>query len=855
MANRLLLRLGTACSLSLSLTAAQAQPAPAAQAQAPRATPPSAPQFLTQATAVRALDEGLEARAGEATLRISALRDDVLRVRISPSATLPEDASWAVLPEARTRRIKVTPLPDSPQTAGFRTAALEVRLEKNPLRLVILDRQGQVLSADALHRPTQFVNGGFQVTKEMPLDEHYFGLGDKPGPLDRRDMAFTMWNTDAYRHQESTDPLYKSIPFFMAVRAGRAHGILLDNTWRSNFNFGKQWHDAYSFGSDGGPLDYYVLHGPSPKKVLEGYAFLTGPSPLPPMWALGFQQSRFSYEPESQVREIASRLRSDRIPSDVLFLDIDFQDRKRPFTIDQQKFPNFAVLLKDLHAQNLHVVTVTDLHVPAVPNAGYAPYDTGVAGNHFIHNPDGSIFTGPVWPGPSAFPDFTRAATRAWWGALHQDFVQLGVDGFWNDMNEPSVFETPLKTMPRESVHRIEEPGFASRNATHAELHNVLGTQNARATYDGLLKLKPNERPFVLTRATYAGGQRYAITWTGDNSATWNHLRLSTPMLLNLGLSGFSFAGVDSGGFSGSPSPELLTRWTQVAAFNPLHRNHSEKHMAPHEVWANGPGPLAVRRSAIETRYRLMPYLYTLAEETSRTGIPMMRPLFLEFPEAAPDKHPLDLWAGNQFLLGRSLMVVPPPYADAMDAYRPTLPQVDWFDFWTGRKVVKEKENPTAPDTQPLVAPKITPTLEVLPVFVRAGSILPLQPLVQSTNEKPQGALELRVYPGPECQGSLYLDDGRSLDYKKGAYLRQEFTCEASGDTVRVKLAAPTGKYQPWWKNIDVVVYGWEQPGATATLASGGKLTARHDATARTVRVTVPASAQGAELRLTKGTP
>ena len=815
------------------LTSAHAQSAPSVE--------------LTSVTSARALPEGLEVRAGEATLRVTALREDLLRIRMAPGAALPEDASWAVSREVRARRVQVKPLPESEAVVGFRTAALEVRIEKKPLRLVLLDLEGHVLSADAPGRPPRFVNGGFEVTRQMPPDEHYFGLGDKAGPLDRRDQAFTLWNTDAYRHQESTDPLYKSIPFFLAMRAGRAHGVLLDNTWRAHFDFGKRWHDAFSFGADGGPLDWYFLAGPAPRKVLETYAFLTGPAPLPPRWALGFQQSRFSYAPESQVREVASRLRSDRIPADVLFLDIDYLDRFRAFTVDAQKFPDLPGLLRELGQQHFRVVTISDLHVAQAP--GFAPYDSGLAGNHFVHAADGAVFSGRVWPGESVFPDFTRAPTRAWWGGLYKDLVAQGVAGQWNDMNEPSVF-SPLKTLPRDAVHRIEEPGFTPRDASHAEVHNLMGLQNARATYEGLLALRPEERPYVLTRATSAGGQRYGATWTGDNSASWNHLRLSTPMLLNLGLSGFSLAGVDVGGYSGTPPEALLTRWYQVGAFNPLYRSHAEKGTGEHEPWAHGAPAEAVRRRFIETRYRLLPYLYTLAEEHSRTGLPMMRPLFVEFPEATEDRHPLDLDAGHEFMLGRALLVAPPPFGETSDAYAVLLPPGTWFDFWTGREVEGRQ------DTRDVSRPsrlEVTPTLEELPVYVRAGSILPVQPLVQHTDEVPQGPLELRVYPGPDCQGSLYLDDGHGFGYQQGALLRQDFTCQVEASGLRVKLGKPTGRYPAWWKGVDVVVHGWPEGPTTAVVTpGGGKPSTRYDAAARTLRVSFATGREGTEVRLTR---
>ena len=536
------------------------------------------------------------------------------------------------------------------------------------------DLAGNILQQDA--RPLRFDGDAFRICKNMPLDEHYFGLGDKTGPLDRRNEAFSLWNTDAYRFQESTDPIYKSIPYFMTFRAGRAVGVLLDNTWRTSFDFGKESPGAYSFGSVAGPIDYYLFYGPTPKQVVETYAWLTGTPPLPPLWAFGFQQSRYSYMTQARVLEVANRLRADPIPADAIYLDIDYQDKNRPFTVNRIAFPDLQGMVAQLKAENFHVVAITDLHIAKVPGQNYFPYDSGIAGDHFVKDPDGSVYTGRVWPGPSVFPDFTRQQTRAWWGTLYRDLRHNGVEGFWNDMNEPSVFDSPTATMPENALHRIDEPGFATRTATHAEIHDVYGMENSRATFDGLKSLDPDVRPFVLTRATYAGGQRYATTWTGDNSSSWNHLRLATPMLENLGLSGFAFSGADVGGYAGTPSPELLTKWFEVAAFQPIDRDHTEKGTGDQEPWVGSPEQEAIRRRFIETRYRLMPYLYTLADEASRTGLPMVRPLFLEFPDASPDGHPIDtdIDASGEFLLGPDLLIAPQPYPEELDTYSVELP-------------------------------------------------------------------------------------------------------------------------------------------------------------------------------------
>ncbi|MCU1269434.1 MAG: Alpha-glucosidase 2 [Acidobacteriaceae bacterium] len=791
------------------------------------------------------LPNGIEVRSGQAVMRILALRDDVIRIRISRDGSLPEDASWATLSSARQNQVEVTAESDV-GTVGFQTKLVRVRVNKENLRLSVSDLNGNILQEDAAGWPLEFHDKEFQIYKHMPADEHYFGLGDKVGPLDRRGLSFTLWNIDAYNFQESTDPIYKSIPFFLSVRAGRTLGVLLDNTWRSTFDFGKQTENVYSFGAENGAIDYYLLYGPDPKHVLNDYAWLTGLPPLPPLWSLGYQQSRYSYETESQLRSVADRLRKERIPADALYLDIDYQKQNRPFTVDTEKFPRFATMLQDLKKQNFHVVAITDLHIAAVPGAGYVPYDSGVAGDHFVKNPDGSIFVGQVWPGPSVFPDFTRQSTREWWGSLYKSLVSDGVSGFWNDMNEPSVFNTPNKTIPDDVQHRIDEPGFEKRTTTHREVHDMYGMENSRATYDGLLKISPDQRPFVLTRASYAGGQRYAATWTGDDSSTWNHLRLTTPMLLNLGLSGFGLAGADVGGFIGTPSPELLTRWMELGAFQPIDRNHSEKSAGHKEPWVHGPEQEGIRRHYIEERYKLMPYLYTTAEEMSRTGLPIMRPLFLEFPNATADGHPLDLDAGNEFLLGRSLLIAPAPFPERGDEYKVSLPAVRWYDYWTGQLTNKDASSSSAMvDTIPM-----RPALKDLPVFVREGSILPMQPLTQSTGEIPNGPLTVRVYPGKDCQGSLYQDDGNTMAYTHGEFLRLKFSCEQTPTSVKLQIGPHEGSYKPWWKELHVEVYGWNSSSSRVTGDNALVIKSALDNSRHVISFTVPDNVAGEHLEI-----
>ena len=754
-------------------------------------------------------------------MEITAPRADILRIRAGEHA-LPADESWAVSADVRARRVPFDMVEDGGKIV-LRTSMLTATIDPASLALSVADRQGSVLLTDAPGTPIAFTGGGFTLRKAMPADAHYFGLGDKTGSLDRRGGAFTFWNTDAFGFGPSTDPLYKTVPFLLGMdERGHDFGLFVDNHWRSELDLGKRERAAFSFTAEGGPVDYYVIAGSGPKDVLRGYAYLTGTPPLTPLWALGFQQSHWSYMTQAEAGGIANRLRADRIPADAIWLDIDYQDRNRPFTIDKKAFPDLPKLVRDLTAQKMHLIAITDLHIADAPGQGYAAYDSGIAADAFLRNPDGSHYVGPVWPGPSLFPDFSRHQARDWWGMRFRDLVGMGVAGFWNDMNEPAVFVPPTKTMPLDVVHRIDEPGFATRTATHAEMHNVYGMLNTRATYEGLLKLAPDRRPFVMTRASYAGGQRYAATWTGDNVSSWAHLNLSTTQLVSLGLSGFAYAGDDIGGFAGdAPSADLLTRWIEVGAFNPIFRDHYQKDKPAQEVWVHGPEHEAIRRRYIEERYRLMPYLYALADENSRTGLPIMRPVFLEYPGVLAKGDHLGA-TETQFMLGDALLIAPPPTGESPAAYKTPLPSAGWYDYWTGRRIEGAE-----------VAEM--PRLDRLPVYVRPGTVLPRQPLVQSTAETPRGPLAIDVYPGADCHGGLYLDDGESFAYRRGAFLRQTVGCTSRA----IAFGPREGRFRPWWTTIAVTVHGWTG-GVPVVKRDGRPVPASIDAATQTLTFELP---------------
>jgi len=730
-------------------------------------------------------------RNDQGTVVVSVLSPEIVRVRFAPTQELGRDHSYAIVnrdfgdPGASFRVASDRSL--------ITTPSLTVDIRHAPFRLAITDAKGEVRDRDDADRGIAFAGPTVQVSKQLLEGDHVYGFGEKAGRLDKRGwglggVSYAMWNTDTYGYDGSTDPLYASVPFFMVLRNGRAHAIFLDNTHRSFFDVGKQAQELLTFGADGGELDYYYIAGPTPKEVVSRYTALTGRAPLPPRWALGYHQCRYSYYPEARVRLLADNFRQRRIPADTLWLDIHYLDSYKPFTWDRQRFPDLAGLMTDLRKQGFRVVTILDPHPKK--EVGYGPFDTGLVGDHFVKNPDGSVYEAPVWPamaeknpGPSVFPDFSKPGARDWWGSLHRGLIEAGVAGIWNDMNEPAVFRDPPHTMPLDLRHDNE-----GQPSDHREIHNVYGMLMTRATYEGLLRLRPNTRPFVLTRATFAGGQRYAAAWPGDNVSDWWHLRASIPMFAGMGLSGLSFVGADIGGFADVPSAELFTRWLQLGVFYPFMRTHTTIGTPDQEPWSYGTRHEDLNRRAIELRYELLPQIYNVMHEASETGVPAFRPLLLEFPED-PRVASLD----DQFLFGSDLLVAP-VLREAATEREVYLPAGDWYDFWTGRRQEGGRSF------------RLPVTLESLPLFVRGGAFVFRQPVVQHTAEMPGQPLIVEIYPAAQSTATLYEDDGETLDYTRGVSAQRRFEQRREPQRVVVSASAVSGSFRPAARHLVLAV-------------------------------------------------
>lgn len=744
-------------------------------------------------------------RSSQGAVAIAALSPHVVRFRFAPSGVFARDHSYAVVTRSLGPASPILEI--RPDRSTLTTAALRVVASQRPFRVAFQRAGGEPIAEDDPEHGVAQAGSEVRVSLRLLEQDRVYGFGEKGGRLDKRGVAlggaaYAMWNTDAYGYDASSDPLYASVPFFMVLRGGRAHGIFLDNSWRSFFDVGKESRDRLSFGADGGELDYYLIDGPTPKQVIERYAELTGRMPLPPRWALGYHQCRYSYYPEARVREVAGELRRRGIPADVIWLDIHYLDGFNPFTWNRERFPDPARLIADLRGQGFRVVTIVDPHPKKQP--GWPVYDSLVAGGHFVRNPDGSPYEGDVWPSraehdpaPSLFPDFSRAATRDWWGEQFRPLVEAGVAGIWNDMNEPAVFRDPSHTMPLDVVHDNEgEP------ADHRAIHNVYGMLMTRATFEGLLRLRPEARPFVLTRASFAGGQRYAALWPGDNTSDWSHMRGSLAMLLGMGLSGLPFVGSDIGGYAGHPSPELLTRWLQLGVFYPFMRNHTELGSPDQEPWVHGPVYEALNRRAIELRYELLPHLYNLLEEASRTGVPPLRPLLLEYPD-----DPASWGRDDQLLLGDDVLAAP-VLREGQREREVYLPAGAWRDFWTG---ALEAGGRTL---------KRAAGLDSIPIFVRAGGFVFRQPAVAHTGLVAGQPLRVFVYPGAASARVLYEDDGDGFAYRRGGFARRRFSQRPDGAGVRVEAGVPEGAYRPAPRNLEFWV-AWAADGPSEVVLDG----------------------------------
>ncbi len=668
-----------------------------------------------------------------------------------------------------------------------------------------------------------FSSTALRLTRPLTSNERIFGLGERTGDMNKRGQAFPILNVDPpLHHTFETKSMYTSIPFYLGfhMEDGRADGVLIDYTGLVEMDLGQTNTTEASMTVLGNSLVVYFFVGPTPAGVMRQYTELTGRMQLPPRWSLGYQQCRWSYDSEQAVRQVATRLRERHHPCDGIWLDIDYMDGFRNFTWDPERFPNPKQMIDELHAQGMHLVTIIDPGTKVDDN--YFVYKQGIEQDYFCRDGDGTLFTGNVWPGESVFPDYSRAKVREWWGNLYQTLLDVGVDGIWNDMNEPAVTnilvtnEAPIDgaTMSDDVLHRAGEnqpTGPDGPPVLHEYFHNAYGMEMARSTYEGLLRLRPNSRPFVLTRSGTAGMQRYAALWTGDNTSEWEHILMAIPMCLNIGMSGVPFVGADIGGFWDASNGELLVRFAQMGALMPLCRNHNAIHNPDQEPWAFGEPYESAFRNAIELRYRFMPHLYTLFHEASVSGAPIMRPLYYHYPQ---DEQACD--EQTEFLVGETVLSAP-VYEQGATNRSVYLPVGIWFDYWTGDEYPGDGWS------------DIPAPLERWPLLVRGNSILPTGPVMQYTDQSPTDPLTFTCYMATDglATYTLYEDDGATRAYRNRAFAETTINCRVSGELVEVELEEQFANYRPQREWYEIIVLVGGRVSQQRVKAGQGKTTVR----------------------------
>lgn len=727
-------------------------------------------------TSVKVSGQKIMFTTGNAFGEVTVYSPTVVRMRLDQHP-LGKDISYAVVSGPVTTRTTVN---ETPEAVTLSTDSLKVVISRKPFHVAFYTPDGRVINEDEKGLNTSWVNSFVTTYKHLQEGERFIGLGEKVGGLDKRGNGYTNWNADNFGYRTDKDPLYATFPFYIGIHHGLRYGIFFDNTWQTDFNFGASTDRFSSFGSHGGAMNYYFIAGARVEDIITSYTGLTGRMTMPPLWSLGYQQNRYSYYPDTEVMRIAQTLREKKIPADGITLDIHYMDKYKVFTWDKQRFPDPAAMSAKLAGMGFKLTVIVDPGVKT--EEGYGVYERGKKAGVFIKYPDSTDYKGQVWPGWCAFPDFTGSKGREWWGKEISKYAGDGISGIWNDMNEIATWG---QKMPDNVLFNNE-----GEAATHLQIHNVYGLNMARASFEGFRQAL-NRRPFVLTRSGYAGLQRYSAIWTGDNRSEEDHMLLGVRMLCNLGLAGVPFTGMDIGGFTGNPSVALYVRWMQVGSFNPYMRNHTAVNTKSSEPWAYGEQAMEIVRNYISLRYRLLPYAYSNFYEATQNGLPLMRSMAIDYTDDA------QIYRGafeHQYMYGRAFMVA--PFTGSENFGNIYFPAGNWYDLYTD-KVIKGGQELTFPLT-----------MSKLPVYVKAGSIVPMQSLVQHTEEKPTDTLLVHVYAGVSGSHFVYFeDDGSSYNYEKGDFYRRRITYDPA--LRQIVLGKVEGTYTSKFKYIKLALHGF----------------------------------------------
>lgn len=688
-------------------------------------------------------------------LKLTIVRDSLIRFRFTTKGYFNNDFSYAI-DENHSRGFNKLEVVEENEFYRIITSKIECHIHKSNMRHSILDLEGNTILEDELgfHWEEIYEYGGnvVKMSKVSKDGESFYGLGDKATHLNLKGKRLENWATDQYAFAKDQEPLYKSVPFYIGLKDKKAYGVFFDNTFRSFFDFSHERRNVTSFWADGGEMNYYFFYGPNMQDVVTAYTDLTGKPELPPLWALGYHQCKWSYYPESKVKEVANKFRELQIPCDGIYLDIDYMEGFRCFTWNKEYFPDPKRMVAELAEDGFKTIVIIDPGIKI--DKDYWVYNEGIANDYFCKRADGPYMKGKVWPGECNFPDYTNPAVREWWAGLFKELIaDFGVKGVWNDMNEPAVMEVPTKTFPLDVRH-----DYDGNPCSHRKAHNIYGTQMARATYEGVKRFSYPKRPFIITRSAYSGAQRYTSSWTGDNVATWEHLWIANVQMQRMSISGMGFTGSDIGGFAEQPTGELYARWIQLGVFHPFCRTHSSGHHGEQEPWAFDEEVVNITRKFVNLRYQLLPYLYTMFWQYIDEGIPMLKPLVYYDQDDAQTHYRTD-----EFIFGNQILVCPILEPNSVGR-RLYLPRGNWYNYWTNELVCGGKEV------------WVDVAYDQIPVFVKEGAIIPKYPVQQYVGELEFEELTLDVYYKNGKETSVVYEDAQDgYDYTKGRFSLRTF--------------------------------------------------------------------------------
>lgn len=720
-------------------------------------------------------------------LQITVLRDNMLRLRYSTNGIFENDFSYAV-DEDHPHGFNQLKVDENETHIVITTEKFLCRVAKDDIRVGMYELGGKPILEDELgfHWEESFEFGGnfVKMSKSSKEQENYFGLGDKPTNFNLKGKRLSLWNTDQYAYGKDTNELYKAVPFYMGLHNNLSYGIFFDNTFKTHFDFCSERRHVTSFWADGGEMNYYFIYGPQMADVLTTYTDLTGKPELPPMWALGFHQCKWSYYPESKVKEITSRFRELNFPCDAIYLDIDYMDGFRCFTWNKEYFPDPKRMVRELEENGFKTVAIIDPGIKI--DLSYDIFKEALEKDYFCRRADGPYMRGKVWPGECYFPDFTNPEVREWWSGLYRELIgDIGVKGVWNDMNEPAVMEVPGKTFPLDVRH-----DYDGQRCSHRKAHNIYGMQMARATYEGVKKFNFPKRPFIITRANYSGGQRYTSTWTGDNVASWEHLWLANVQIQRLCMSGMSFSGSDIGGFAEQPSGELYTRWLQLGIFHPFCRVHSSGDHGEQEPWFFGDEVLDIARKYVELRYQLLPYLYTAFHKYVHEASPILKPL-VYYDQEDVQTH----YRADEFIFGNQILVCPVQEPN-VQGRRMYIPRGKWYNFWNDKLVTGGKEM------------WVDAPLDTIPVYIKEGAVIPKYPVQQYVDELKIEEISLDIYYKLGKESSEFYEDAHDgYEYRQNIYSLRTFKLTGREDAIIVQQHK-SGKYSASYTRFKLKFHG-----------------------------------------------